>query len=144
MCLMYDMVCTRPDLAHIVSMVSKFLSNSRRQHWDIVKWIFRYLRGTANYGIMFSRQHGNPSVMRYIDADYAGNLDDMRSTTSYVFTLVGEPICWNFIFQSLVALSTIALENITMVEATKEALWLTSLVKEMRIQKGGVQLHCDN
>jgi hypothetical protein len=87
---------------------------------------------------MFSRQHGNPSIMRYVDADYEGNLDDMRSTTSYVFTLVGEPICWKSIFQSFVALSTIALEYITMVKAAKEALWLTSLVKEMRIQKGGV------
>ena len=76
--------------------------------------------------------------MRYVDADYEGNLDDMRSTTSYVFTLVGEPICWKSIFQSFVALSTIALEYITMVKAAKEALWLTSLVKEMRIQKGGV------
>ena len=54
--LMYAMACTRPDLAHVVSVVSKFLSNMGRLHWDAVKWIFRYLRGTTNYGIMFKKQ----------------------------------------------------------------------------------------
>ncbi|KAL6316845.1 hypothetical protein AAG906_022515 [Vitis piasezkii] len=58
-CLMYVIVCTRPNLAH-VSVVSKFLSNLGRMHWDVVKWIFRYLKG---------------------------DLDDRRSTIGYVFTL---------------------------------------------------------
>ena len=53
---MYIMVCTRPDLAQAVSAVSKFLLNSGRSHWDAVKWIFIYLRGTTDYGIMFNRQ----------------------------------------------------------------------------------------
>ena len=55
-CLMYAMVYTRPDLAHAVNLVSKFLSNMGRMHLDAVKWIFRYLRGTIDYGIMFRRQ----------------------------------------------------------------------------------------
>ena len=55
-CLMYVMVYTRPDLAHVVNLVSKFLSNLGRMHLDAVKWIFRYLRGTTNYGIMFKKQ----------------------------------------------------------------------------------------
>ena len=49
-CLMYAMVCIRPDLAQAVSVVSKFLLNLGRSHWDAVKWIFRYLRGTIDYG----------------------------------------------------------------------------------------------
>jgi hypothetical protein len=50
-CLMYAMVCTRLDLANAVSVVSKHMKNPRRQHWDVVKWIFRYLKGTIEYGI---------------------------------------------------------------------------------------------
>ena len=53
---MYEMVCIRLDLAQAVSVVSKFLSNLGRSHWDVVKWIFRYLRSTKNYGIMFNKQ----------------------------------------------------------------------------------------
>ena len=52
-CLMYAMVYTRPDLAHAVSQVSKFMSKPGRRHWEAVKWIFRYLKGTAGYGIVF-------------------------------------------------------------------------------------------
>ncbi|XP_068657890.1 secreted RxLR effector protein 161-like [Aristolochia californica] len=142
-CLMYVMVCTRPDLAQAVSMVSKFLSNSGRQHWDAVKWIFRYLRGTTNYGIMFNIKQSVPLVVGYVDADYAGDLDDRRSTTGYVFTLVGGPICWKSMVQSIVTLSTTESEYIVVAEAATEALWLTGLVKELGVQQGGVQLHCD-
>ena len=89
---MYAMVRTRPDLAQVVTALSKLLSNSGRSHWDAVKWIFRYLRGTKDYDIMFSRQESVPSVVGYIDADYARDLDDKRSTIGYMFTLGGEPI----------------------------------------------------
>uniref|UniRef100_A0A2N9H0H2 Integrase catalytic domain-containing protein n=1 Tax=Fagus sylvatica TaxID=28930 RepID=A0A2N9H0H2_FAGSY len=86
-CLMYAMVCTRPDLAHAVSTVSRYMENPGREHWNAVKWIFRYLKGTAEHGILFSRQPGTNSVVGYVDADYAGEVDDKRSTTGYVFTL---------------------------------------------------------
>jgi hypothetical protein len=92
-CLMYVMVCTRPNLAHAVNMVSKYMANSGRQHWDVVKCIFRYVKCTIEYGITFVRQKSDLSVVSYIDADYIGDLDDRRSTIGYVFTLVGGPIC---------------------------------------------------
>jgi hypothetical protein len=92
-CLMYAMVCTRPDLAHAVSVVSKYMANPGKSHWDAVKWIFRYLKGTTNYGITFVKQKSDLSVVGYVDADYAGDLDDRRSITGYVFTLAGGPIC---------------------------------------------------
>jgi hypothetical protein len=147
-CLMYAMVCTRPDLAHAVStvskyMASKYMANPGKQHWNAVKWIFRYLKGTTDYGITFVRQKSNLSVVGYVDADYAGDLDDKRSTTGYVFTLAGGPICWKSMIQSTVAMSTTEAEYMAAAEATKEALWLIGLVKELGIQQGGVSLHCD-
>ena len=53
--LMYAIVCTRPDLAFAVSTVSRFMSNPGKQHWEAVKWIFRYLRGTAKLGLEFRK-----------------------------------------------------------------------------------------
>ena len=143
-CLMYAMVCTRPDLAQAVSQVSKFMSKPGKQHWEAVKWIFRYLRGTTGHCIMLGSQQGDLSVMGYVDSDYAGDMDDRRSTTGYVFTLAGGPICWKSIVQSIVALSTTEAEYMAVAEAAKEALWLTGLVKELGIEQGGVQLHCDS
>ncbi|CAJ2663689.1 unnamed protein product [Trifolium pratense] len=143
-CLMYAMVCTRPDLAQAVSQVCKFMSKPGKHHWEAVKWIFRYLKGTTGHGIMFSSEKGNPSVVGYVDSDYAGDMDDRRSTTGYVFTLAGGPICWKSSVQSIVAMSTTEAEYMAVAEAAKEALWLTGLVKELGVEQGGVQLHCDS
>jgi hypothetical protein len=104
-CLMYAMVCTRPDLAYAVNVVSKYMANPGKQHWNAIKWIFRYLKGTTDYGITFVRQKSDLSVVGYVNADYAGDLDDRRLTTGYVFTLAGGPICWKSMIQSMVAMS---------------------------------------
>ncbi|CAA0816208.1 Uncharacterized mitochondrial protein AtMg00810 [Striga hermonthica] len=80
-CLMYAMVCTRPDLAHAVGQVCKYMSRPGKQHWEAVKWIFRYLKGTAGHGIVFGDQRLDPLVVGYVDSDYAGDLDNRRSTT---------------------------------------------------------------
>ncbi|KAL4384756.1 hypothetical protein GQ457_15G014670 [Hibiscus cannabinus] len=143
-CLMYAMVCTRPDLAHVVGHVCKYMSKPGRRHWEAVKWIFRYLKGTVGHGIVFGSQQHDPLVVGYVDSDYAGDLDDRRSTTGYVFTLGGGPICWKSTVQPIVALSTTEAEYMAVAEAAKEALWLIGLVKELGLEQGGVQLHCDS
>lgn len=82
--------------------------------------------------------------MGYVDSNYAENLDDGRLTTSYVVTLASGPICWKSMIQSLVAQSTIEVEYIVMVEATNEALWLTRMVEELGVHRGGVEMKCDS
>ena len=79
-----------------------------------------------------------------MDADYVGDLNDKRSTTRYVFTLIGGPICWRSMIQSLVVLSTTKSKYMVMAKAAKKALWLIGLVKELDIQQGGVLLHYDS
>nr|GEV03230.1 retrovirus-related Pol polyprotein from transposon TNT 1-94 [Tanacetum cinerariifolium] len=53
--LMYLMVCTRPDIAYTVSVVSRYLANPGKKHWEAVKWILKYLRGTANVGLVYGK-----------------------------------------------------------------------------------------
>ena len=53
--LMYAMVCTRPDIAHLVGVVSIFMSRPRKQHWGAIKWILRYLKGSSNTCLYFTR-----------------------------------------------------------------------------------------
>lgn len=142
-CLMYAMVCTRPDLAQAVSQVSKYMSNPGRRHWDAVKWILRYLRGTSDYGLMFGGEVQD-SVIGFVDSDYGGDLDNSRSTTGYVFTLAGAPICWRSVQQGIVAMSTTEAEYMALGEAAKEAVWVQGLVSELGVDQEGVQLHCDS
>jgi hypothetical protein len=53
--LMYAMIYTRPDLAHDVSVVSGFMHNPGKEHWNAVKWILRYLKGTSHFGLLFDK-----------------------------------------------------------------------------------------
>lgn len=103
--LMYAMVCTRPDLAHAVSVVSRFMVQPRKEHWIAVKRIFRYLKGTSDIGLVYGDKDPR-LVTGYSDSDYAGDVDSRRSMTGYVFTLGGSVVSWKATLQSTVTLST--------------------------------------
>ena len=74
------------------------------------------------HGILFSRQSKTNSVAGYVDANYAGEMDDRKSTTCYLFTLSRGPICWKYTVQSIVAMSTTEAECMVVAKAAKEAL----------------------
>ena len=84
--------------------------------------ILRYRKGIGDRSIMFSREQSVPSVVGYVDSDYAGDMDDRRSTTGYVFTLTGGPICWKSSVQPIVAMSTTDAEYMAVAEASNDAL----------------------
>ena len=87
--LMYAMICTRPDIAHAASLVSRFMASPGQEHWSAVKWLFRYLRGTQGIGLVYTEEGKvETDVSSYVDADYAGDLNKHRSLTSYVFMVV--------------------------------------------------------
>ena len=79
-----------------------------------------------------------------MDADYAGDLDQRRSTTGYVFTVGEGAISWKAELQETVALSTTEAEYIAAVEASKEELWLKSLVELFGVMQSSVLVHCDS
>ena len=80
------MVCTRLDIAHAVGVVSRFLENLGKEHWEAVKWIFKYLRGTSKLCLSFGK--GKPVLEGYTDADMADDLDGRKYTSGYLFTFV--------------------------------------------------------
>jgi hypothetical protein len=122
------------------------MSNPGKQHWEAVKWVFRYLRGTAGVGLLFKKlEGGKPRILQgYVDADYAGDLDQRRSMTGYVFTVAECAISWKAELQETVALSTTEAEYMAAVEASKEALWLRGLVEMFGVIQDSVQVHCDS
>ncbi|GJX87298.1 hypothetical protein Tco_0339312, partial [Tanacetum coccineum] len=139
---MYAMVCTRPDLAHAVGVVSRFLSNPGKKHWEAVKWIFRYLRGTSKLGITFG--NGKPMLVGYTDSDLAGNKDNMKSTSGYLMTFAGGAVSWQSRLQKCVALSTTEAEYVAATEACKELLWLKRFLQELGFKQQRYAVLCDN
>ena len=89
---MYAMICTRPDIAHAVGTVSRFLSNHEKIHWGAVKWILRYLKGTSDMELCFGS--GKSELVCYTDSDLGGNLSNSKSTSGYLITFGGGAISW--------------------------------------------------
>ncbi|XP_041011270.1 secreted RxLR effector protein 161-like [Juglans microcarpa x Juglans regia] len=116
--LMYAQICTRPDIAYAVNVLSRFQSNPRQEHWKAAKKVMRYLKKTEGYILTF--QHSNHlEVVGYSDSDFAVYQDDLKSTLGYVFMLVGGAISWKSVKQTLVASSTMQADNSAVVFFSK-------------------------
>lgn len=82
-CLMY-LTSTRPDMMFAVSVLSRYMEKPTQLHLQLAKRVLRYLRGTTEFGI-FYKKGGSDKLKAYTDSDYAGDLDDSKSTTGNVF-----------------------------------------------------------
>ncbi|KAL2230353.1 UNVERIFIED_CONTAM: Retrovirus-related Pol polyprotein from transposon TNT 1-94 [Sesamum indicum] len=142
--IMFLMVCSRPDVAYAISCLSRYMSNPGSPHWEALKWLLRYLRGSINVGIKFSRNSENAKLVGYVDSNYANDRDSRKSTTSYMFTFCGSCISWKSQLQHIVALSTTEAEYIATTEAFKEALWLSGLLTEIGFLKEKPVIHSDS
>ena len=140
--LMYVMVCTRPNIAYAVGVVSHFLSNPRRLHWEAVKWIMRYLRGTAKLKLTFGS--GKLVLVGYTDSDMAGDVNNRKSTSGYLMTFSGGVVSWQSRLQKCVALSTIEAEYIAVAEACKKLLWTKRFIHELEFKQQRYVVYCDN
>ncbi|GJY33134.1 retrotransposon protein, putative, ty1-copia subclass [Tanacetum coccineum] len=143
--LMYLMVCTRPDIAYAVSVVSRYLANPGKNHWEAVKWILKYLRSTANVGLVYGTNRGNHvDVTGFVDSDYAKDPDKGRSITGYAFFVQGCVVSWKATLQHMVALSTTEVEYMALTEAVKEVIWLRGLLEELGVVLNSVAVNYDN
>lgn len=82
--LMYAMVCTQADITHTVCVVSRFLANTGKEHWNVVKWILRYLRGTSKMILCFGSR--KPELIGYTYANMMRDIDSRKSTSGFLIT----------------------------------------------------------
>ena len=88
--LMY-LTATRPNLMYGVSLISRFMANPTKTHWFAAKRILRYLKGTTELGIYYKKEEST-NVVAYTDNDFAGDIDDRKSTSGFVFFLGNEAV----------------------------------------------------
>ena len=145
--LLYAMVCTRPDIAHAVGVLSRYMSKPGKEHWTVIKRVFRYLRGTTDHAICYQGRVGPDRVLNihgFVDADWVGDLDQRRSTSGYVFSLFGGAISWMSKKQAVVALSTTKAEYMAATHASKEAIWLQRLCSKIGFKQQAVRIDRDS
>ena len=141
--LMYLAVATRPDIAHAVSALNQFNNAFGKIHWTAAKRVLRYLKGTADLGLLLSPLKNSLKV--YFDADWASCLVDRRSYTGYTFRLSNGTISWDSSKQRTVALSSTEAEYMALAEATKEAIHPRGFLSELGFRTlADVKLFNDN
>ena len=146
---MYLMLATRPDISFAVNKAAQYSACYNNTHWTAVKRILRYLKGTSNYALTLggrdesnvsgsslsgsNQGNGNASLSGACDADWGNDIDDRRSTTGYLFSINRGTISWQTRKQPSVATSSTQAEYMALSTATKEALWIRELMKELCI-----------
>jgi hypothetical protein len=144
--LLYLMNTSRPDIAHAVGTLARFMENPGKKHWNAAKRVLRYLAGTKNIGIVmngnvdYSKYH----ITAYSDADWGRDIHGRKSIYGYIIHLNGCPISWISKKQTFVAQSTCESEYVGMSEGIREIRWITQLLQELHIASNTPILYADN
>ena len=145
--LLYASTITRPDIAFAVNRLGQFASNPNSIHQAALKRVLRYLKGTTNLSLEFSAPFPNiepTQLVGWSDADWAGDKISRRSTGSHCFFWNGNLISWSTKRQPTVALSTCEAEYMSLTQATKEAIWLQSLISNFESIPKATPINGDN
>jgi predicted GIY-YIG superfamily endonuclease len=124
-CLRY-LLHTRPDMSYSVGVASRFMEEPIVKHLNAVKQ--RYLKGTLNYGLVYTQEMKPELLVGYTDSDSGGDVVGRRSTGGMTFYLNDALITWNSHKEKTVALSSCEAEFMAATAAAKQALWLRNLL----------------
>lgn len=141
--LMY-LTATRPDMMYVISLISRFMERPTELHLNAAKRVLRYLKGTVSFGL-FYRKGGKEELIGYTDSDYAGDQDDRKSTSGYVFMLSSGAVSWSSKKQPVVTLSTTEAEFIAAASSACQAVWLRRILQQLNLEpRKSTTIYCDN
>ena len=135
--LLYLACWTRPDISFAVSELSRFVSAPGQNHMQAVKHLLRYLKGTSELGLRYSKPKNSgpmdrPNVLwGFVDSDWAGCPDSRRSTSGYALMLNGAAVSWKSKRQPVVALSTAEAEFIAASSMVQEVIYARRLLEKL-------------
>ncbi|CAI7819343.1 unnamed protein product [Closterium sp. NIES-53] len=146
-CLLFAAVACRPDLSYSASQLATYLKKPETEHLAELDRALHYFISTSTIGRTYYKNATTPTeLVGYVDADHAGDADNRRSRTGYIYRLepIG-PISWQSSKQELIALSSTEAEYIALCSATKEGLYLRELLEEAKLAElPNFTLFCDN
>lgn len=141
--LMY-LTATRPDIMFAVSLISRFMESPKDSHWQTGKRILRYVAGTVDYGLWYPSE-SKSFLVGFTDSDFAGSIDDRKSTSGYAFKYGSSLISWASRKQPVVTLSSAEAEYVVATSAACQAVWLRRLMSDLSPKKlEPTPIYCDN
>ena len=142
--LLYIATVARPDIATAVGFLCRKVSQPTQMDWNAAKRIIRYLKGTIDFKLKFSST-GKSGLTGYVDADWAGDPSDRKSTSGHLFLFKDGLISWTTRKQSTVTLSSTEAEYVAASQAGQEVIWLRQFLEDLdQIQKESTPIYEDN
>lgn len=136
---------TRPDLSFAVSVLARHMREPSQEHYQAAQRVLRYLDGTRDIGLTYSRDAGQEPLMAHSDANWASDATVHRKSTSGSVAFVhGNPVAWKSATQKCVSLSAVEAEFIAATEATREILFLKQLLRSIGLATGMPTIYSDN
>ncbi|GJW70913.1 secreted RxLR effector protein 161-like protein [Tanacetum coccineum] len=132
-----------PYIAHVMSVVSRYMAHPRKEHWNAVKRIFHYLKGTSDVGLIYGGER-KYLVVGYSYSNYVADLDARRSLTGYVFTIRNLVLSWKATLQPSVVLSTTKAEYMALTKVAKKGIWLKGLIEDLGFSQDQATVFCDS
>ena len=136
---MYLATNTRPDIAFSANLLARYITQPTKRHWNGVKHLHHYIHGTTDLGLFYPRNE-SPILVGFTNAGYLSDPSKAKSQTCYLFVLGNTPISWKSTKQTLTATSSDHVELIALYEASRECIWLRSLIHHIQ-KESGIQTH---
>ena len=111
----------RPNIAYTVNILSQFMAKPSESHWNAAEKVLRYLKGTMIFGLLYTDKF-DVQLVAFSDSSWAGNLDDIRPTSSFAFNIGSRVMSWSRKKQPIVSLSSMEDEYKTLTSATCKAI----------------------
>ena len=134
---------TRPNIAYSVSILSQFMAKPLESHWIATKKVLQYLKGTINFGIMYT-DDCDVELAGYSNSDWARNVDVRKYTIGYAFSIGSRVMSWSSKKLLTIFLSSTEAEYKTLCSATCEAIWLRKILEDVgEVQSLPTIIKCD-
>ncbi|CAA7028135.1 unnamed protein product [Microthlaspi erraticum] len=135
---------TRPDITYAVQQICLYMHDPREPHYNALKRILRYVKGTLDHGIQITRSSLN-KITAYTDADWAGCPTTRRSTSGFCVFLGDNIVSWSSKRQATVSRSSAEAEYRGFANVVAETTWLRNLLLELRCPVSSATIvYCDN
>ena len=121
----------------------RYQSDTKESHITAVKRIIRYISGTLDYGIWYSKDT-NISLAEFSDVEWAGNADDRKSTSGGYFHLGNNLVSWHNKKQNSISLSTAEAKYIVVGSCCTQLLWTKHMLANYGIVLDSFSMFCDN
>ncbi|KAJ9546421.1 hypothetical protein OSB04_018964 [Centaurea solstitialis] len=137
------LTASRPNIMYSTCLCARYQAEPKESHLTAVKQIFRYLKGTPNLGLWYSKDSGF-DLTAYSDSDFAGCKIDRKSTTGGCHLLGGKLVSWTSKKQNSVSTSTAEVEYVAAGICCAQVLWLRNQLQDYDIQLSKIPIYCDN